>query len=93
MLSIFGTGNALASILSTALLGGLFGLVYALIGYAATRGRRDFSSVSVTVATRYEVLVEHKHAAAGPGAARDDARCPARRLRRVTDRPRTGRTP
>jgi hypothetical protein len=37
--------------------------VYALVGYAATRGRRDFSSVSVTIATRYEVLVEHKHAA------------------------------
>ncbi len=63
--SIFGTENALAMILSTALLGGLFGLIYALVGYAATRGRRDFSSVSVTVATRYEVLVEHKHAASG----------------------------
>jgi hypothetical protein len=61
--SIFGTDNAVATILSTALLGGLFGLVYALVGYAATRGRRDFSSVTVTVATRYEVLVEHKHAA------------------------------
>ncbi len=63
VLSIFGTEDTLATILSTALLGGLFGLVYALVGYAATRGRRDFSSVSMTVATRYEVLVEHKHAA------------------------------
>ena len=75
--SIFGTENVLAMILSTAVLGGLFGLIYALVGYAATRGRRDFSSVSVTVATRYEVLVEHKHAArarellaALPGAQR-----------------------
>ena len=25
-----------------------------------TRGRRDFSSVTQVVATRYEVLVEHK---------------------------------
>ena len=61
--SIFSTESVLPLILSTALLGGLFGLIYALVGYAATRGRRDFSSVSVTVATRYEVLVEHKHAA------------------------------
>ena len=61
--SIFGTENAVATIVSTAVLGGLFGLIYALVGYAATRGRRDFSSVTVTVATRYEVLVEHKHAA------------------------------
>jgi hypothetical protein len=52
--------NALATVLSTALFGLVFGLVWALIGYAATRGQRDFSSVRVVVATRYEVLVEHK---------------------------------
>ncbi|MDQ2796076.1 MAG: hypothetical protein M3Y06_02770, partial [Actinomycetota bacterium] len=27
-----------------------------------TGGRRDFSSVSLTVPSKYEVLVEHKHA-------------------------------
>lgn len=42
------------------LLGALFGLVWALLGYALTRGQRDFSSVTQVVATRYEVLVEHK---------------------------------
>jgi hypothetical protein len=42
------------------LFGALFGLVWALIGYAATQGRRDFTSVTQVVATRYEVLVEHK---------------------------------
>jgi hypothetical protein len=52
--------NALATVLSTALFGLVFGLVWALIGYAATRGQRDFSSVRAVVATRYEVLVEHK---------------------------------
>ena len=62
VLSLFGTGSALAVILSTALFGALFGVIWALVGYAATRGRRDFSSVSQIVATRYEVLVEHKHA-------------------------------
>lgn len=63
--SMFGEGSILALILSTALFGALFGLVWALVGYAAARGRRDFSSVSSIVATKYEVLVEHKHAARG----------------------------
>jgi hypothetical protein len=63
--SMFGEGSVLALILSTALFGALFGLIWALVGYAATRGRRDFSSVSSIIATKYEVLVEHKHAARG----------------------------
>ncbi len=37
--------------------------MWGLLGYAATRGRRDFSSVRTVVATRYEVLVEHRHLA------------------------------
>ena len=63
--SFFGTGNGLAVILSTVAFGALFGVIWALVGYAATRGQRDFSSVSRIVATRYEVLVEHKLAAQG----------------------------
>jgi len=58
--ALFDTGSTLATVLSTALFGALFGLIWALVGYAATRGQRDFSSVRVVVATRYEVLVEHK---------------------------------
>ena len=45
------------------LLGAVFGVVWALLGYALTRGQRDFSSITQVVATRYEVLVEHKVAA------------------------------
>ena len=63
LFSFFGTGNALAAILTTMLFGLLFGLIWSLVGYAATRGRRDFSSVTQVVATKYEVLVEHKVAA------------------------------
>ena len=59
--ALFGESNTLA-VMSTVAFGAVFGLVWALIGYAATKGRRDFTSVSQVVATRYEVLVEHKFA-------------------------------
>ncbi|MGH3362983.1 MAG: general stress protein [Nocardioides sp.] len=59
--SLFGEGNLLAIIGSAAIFGAVFGLVWAVVGYAGTRGQRDFSSVSAVVATKYEVLVEHKH--------------------------------
>lgn len=63
--SFFGEDSAvLPMIVSTALLGALFGAVWGLVGFLATRGQRDFSSVTAVVATRYEVLVEHKHLAA-----------------------------
>jgi len=65
VLSFFDSAAPLVTILSTMLFGALFGLVWALLGFAATRGQRDFSSVSRIVATRYEVLVEHKLAAQG----------------------------
>jgi hypothetical protein len=63
--SIFVDDNILAMIVSTMLLGAVFGIVWALLGYALTRGQRDFSSVTQVVATRYEVLVEHKFAEQG----------------------------
>ena len=75
--ALFTTENLWQVLLSTAFMGATFGLVWALIGYAFTRGQRDFSSVTQVVATKYEVLVEHKHAARGrqlleqlPGARR-----------------------
>lgn len=61
LLSMFGgPEGALVMIVTTVLLGALFGAMWALIGYAMTRGQRDFTSISQVVATRYEVLVEHK---------------------------------
>ena len=60
---LFTDSNLLAVLATTLLVGIAFGVVAALVGYAATRGQRDFSSVTQVVATRYEVLVEHKVAA------------------------------
>lgn len=61
--SLFSQDSTIATIISTVVIGAAFGVIWALVGYAATRGRRDFSSVTQVVATRYEVLVEHKSAA------------------------------
>ena len=63
LFGLFTEEGLLRILLSTVIFGALFGLIWALAGYAATRGRRDFSSVAQVVATRYEVLVEHKVAA------------------------------
>lgn len=61
LLGLFNTGgNWLAAVLTGVLFGIVFGMTMGLAGYAATGGRRDFTSVSQVVATRYEVLVEHK---------------------------------
>jgi hypothetical protein len=61
--ALFTEEDVLGVILSTILIGALFGVIWALIGYGLTRGQRDFSSVTSVVATKYEVLVEHKVAA------------------------------
>lgn len=63
LLSLFATGGWLGIMLVSMAFGALFGALWGLGGYWATRGRRDFSSVSAVVATKYEVLVEHKHQA------------------------------
>ena len=52
--------NSWPTILSAVAAGAVFGAIWAGMGYAFTRGNRDFTSVSQVVATRYEVLVEHR---------------------------------
>lgn len=57
-------GFALLRIVMTMGFGALFGLIWALVGYKVTGSSdRDFMSISQVVATRYEVLTEHKHVA------------------------------
>jgi hypothetical protein len=60
--ALFGDGKVLGFVIAVVVLGALFGLIWSQIGYSAvTRGgTRDFSSVTQVVATKYEVLVEHR---------------------------------
>ena len=65
-LSLFSDGSSFgAAVLGGIVIGLIFFVTSAAIGYAATRGQRDFSSVQKVVATKYEVLVEHKFLAKG----------------------------
>ncbi len=61
-LALFGSGNQAGAIVTMVVFGTAFGLIWSQIGYSTiTRGgRRDFSSLSQVVATKYEVMVEHK---------------------------------
>ncbi len=63
--------NVLALVLSTVLVGAFFGLVWSAIGYAATGGRRDFSSVTQIVP---EPLRDPLRAQGRPAGPRDPAR-------------------
>jgi hypothetical protein len=58
LLGIFATdgGSWFGSLLTGLAIGVLFGLLFAAMGYAATQGRRDFTSTSAIVAGRYDVM-------------------------------------
>ncbi|WP_375430449.1 general stress protein [uncultured Friedmanniella sp.] len=55
--------NFLLLLLVAMVIGIALAMAFGALGYAATRGKRDFTSVTQTVATKYEVLCEHKVAA------------------------------
>jgi hypothetical protein len=55
--------NILVLFLVAMAIGIAISIVFQAIGYALTQGKRDFTSVTQTVATKYEVLCEHKVAA------------------------------
>ena len=56
-------GSVLLLLLVALAIGIVLGIVFNAAAYAMTGGRRDFTSVTQTVATKYEVLCEHKLAA------------------------------
>lgn len=55
--------NFVGLFISALLIGIVIGIGFSVLGYWMSQGRRDFTSVSQTVATRYELLSEHKVAA------------------------------
>ncbi len=64
LLGIFSTGGGqwIGSVLAGLLIGLVFGAIFGAIGYAATQGRRDFTSTSSIVASRYDVMCNPSHA-------------------------------
>ena len=66
LLGLFAPGNRelFTLVLFGLLYGAVFGLIFGLIGYAATRGKRDFTSTSQVVASTYDVMCLPSHAQA-----------------------------
>lgn len=64
LLSLFSEPGAgyLGPILVGLITGIVFGMVFAAVGYAASRGRRDFASANQLVAGRYDVLCQPRNA-------------------------------
>lgn len=64
LLGLFSASPSLAVLLPAVLIGAAFGMLFAVVSYAATGGKRDFTSASQVVASAYAVLCQ------GPEAAR-----------------------
>ena len=60
MMLLLPAQNFLTQLLTALLIGVGIGLLFAVLGYLLSRGQRDFTSITQTVATKYEVLCEHK---------------------------------
>lgn len=58
---ILAPASGLMMILLALGFGAVWGAVFGALGHAATRGRRDFSSIQVMEAESYDVLVEASH--------------------------------
>ena len=61
ILTLF-SSSAAGLMIPAVLFGGAFGLLFSIITYSLTRGRRDFTSSSQIVATSYAVLCASEHA-------------------------------
>ncbi|SDG68931.1 hypothetical protein SAMN05216553_110256 [Lentzea fradiae] len=65
LLGLFSTGGAIAPIVTGLVVGTAFGLASSAARYGATRGRRDFASVTQLVGGRYDVLSHPRSAERG----------------------------
>jgi hypothetical protein len=64
LLGIFASDGTswFSSVLTGLLIGLVFGALFGAMGYAATRGQRDFTSVSQVTASRYDVMCDPSRA-------------------------------
>src|SRR5215212_4023051 len=64
LLGIFSTNGTawIGSVLTGLVIGLAFGAIFGWMGYRATGGRRDFTSTSKIVASRYDVMCNPAHA-------------------------------
>ncbi|MEO5874425.1 MAG: general stress protein [Streptosporangiaceae bacterium] len=62
LINILGATSFLRALTFGLTWGLLFGVGFAAVGYAMTAGRRDFTSLSATVPSKFEVLVLSDHA-------------------------------
>lgn len=60
IMSVAGSNGPRLSFWACVLLGVLWGIVFQLFSYALTRGRRDFTSISQVVASRYSIIAARK---------------------------------
>jgi hypothetical protein len=62
--ALFSNQNGAGYLITTPIMGALFMVVWSQVGFSAATGNgtRDFSSLTQVVATKYEVLVEHRFA-------------------------------
>lgn len=63
LVGLFTSGPAwVGLILGGLILGAAWGAIFGFVGHAATRGKRDFSSVKTLVASHYDVIASGGHA-------------------------------
>jgi hypothetical protein len=64
LMSLFGSSYPPGFVFASMAIGSAFGMLFGVISYALTGGRRDFTSTSQIVASEYEVLCMPEHARA-----------------------------
>lgn len=62
LLSLFTTPGAESPLVAAIFIGGAFGLLFAILTYSFSRGKRDFTSTSQIVASSYAVLCRQEQA-------------------------------
>lgn len=64
LLTVFSTAAGGATIVVALLIGAASGMLWGVIGFASTRGQRDFTAVNAIMASRYTVLCSQEVARA-----------------------------